>query len=555
MNEQGNRNRPHFGNGRAPRSMVVLAAGTLIALSCTRVPTMLRSKITVVGRVTVSPSKPLPGTSLFFTPGEPGLNDHGFAIADSSGTYSVRLISGTYDVEIGPTIGDGLLAHSERVTVSDNHARVDFTFRGCHVTGKVLAPNGALVDSGRVTAFLIAPGRSTAVSLLRQGSYSLLLPGGRYSFYAGAANYWSGFSPERKESVSIAADTIIDFQLDGIQVSGRVRGPDGLPMRDVAVRAQGANYSIQNRTAADGSYRLYVPSGLYRLWFSPPYPFFIIPRVVGPLAVTVPTSIDEDLSGIEWTGSVRRSDTNEPAPGITVVVKVIEDGDERIAAIRTGPQGEFRFILEADRRYDLATSDPERRETVVRMQGVTATTDTTLRILIPPQAIVTRADSTIKLSIRSVAGKTVHRIKKRRPPEWIEVTLHNTDRDTVILVLPGDGSYWGQRTPLMNWEIHALGGAPLGRTPVGLCGNINPLHAQEVFKLPPGGRRKFSTAVPEDYRYEKSHRYQFQLSYENRPAMDWGGWLLGSHDPDAMRLLRQSTPCKLLSNTLELKVE
>jgi len=465
------------------------------------------------------------------------------------------LISGTYDVEIGPTIGDGLLAHSERVTVSDNHARVDFTFRGCHVTGKVLAPNGALVDSGRVTAFLIAPGRSTAVSLLRQGSYSLLLPGGRYSFYAGAANYWSGFSPERKESVSIAADTIIDFQLDGIQVSGRVRGPDGLPMRDVAVRAQGANYSIQNRTAADGSYRLYVPSGLYRLWFSPPYPFFIIPRVVGPLAVTVPTSIDEDLSGIEWTGSVRRSDTNEPAPGITVVVKVIEDGDERIAAIRTGPQGEFRFILEADRRYDLATSDPERRETVVRMQGVTATTDTTLRILIPPQAIVTRADSTIKLSIRSVAGKTVHRIKKRRPPEWIEVTLHNTDRDTVILVLPGDGSYWGQRTPLMNWEIHALGGAPLGRTPVGLCGNINPLHAQEVFKLPPGGRRKFSTAVPEDYRYEKSHRYQFQLSYENRPAMDWGGWLLGSHDPDAMRLLRQSTPCKLLSNTLELKVE
>ncbi len=556
MNPQGDRYPPQFWKGRAVRRMILLMTGTLVALSCTRVPTALRSKITVVGRVTVSPSKPLPGTTLFFTSREPGLNDHAYAIADSSGTYSVRLISGTYEVEIEPTIENGLLAHSERATVSDIRTRVDFTFSGYHITGRVVAPNGALVDSARITASLIAPRYSRATSLLKRGSYSLLLPAGRYSFYAVAANYWSGFSPGRKESVSVTADTTIDFQLDGIQISGRVLGPDGLPMRDVAVMARGANYNytVQKRTTTDGNYQLFVPPGSYRLWFRPPHPFFIMPRVVGPMTITEPTSVDCNLSGIEWAGTIRRIGTNEPVPGITVLVKMIE-GDDQGAAILTGPQGDFRFILEADRRYDLATHDPENRETVVKVHGVTATTDTTLEILIAPQTTVTRADSTIKLSIRSVAGKTVHRTKKRWPPDWIEVTLHNTDRDTVTLVLPGDGSYWGWRTPLMDWEVREAGGPPLKRTPLALCGNINPLRAGEVFRLPPGAQRKFTTAVPEYYRYGKSHRYQFRLSYENRPHLAWGGSPLGAHDPNALRLLQQSTPCKLLSNALELEVK
>jgi hypothetical protein len=63
---------------------------------------------------------------------------------------------------------------------------------------------------------------------------------------------------------------------------------------------------------------------------------------------------------------------------------MIEDDDQRAAAIHTGSQGEFRFIVEADRRYDLTTYDPQIGEEVVRLRGVTATADTTLEILIPP---------------------------------------------------------------------------------------------------------------------------------------------------------------------------
>jgi len=50
---------------------------------------------------------------------------------------------------------------------------------------------------------------------------------------------------------------------------------------------------------------------------------------------------------------------------------------------------------------------------------------------------------------------------------------------------------------------------------------------------------------------EESHRYQFRLSYENRPYLSSGI----PRDSDVRHLLWQSTACKLVSNTLELKVK
>lgn len=146
-------------------------------------------------------------------------------------------------------------------------------------------------------------------------------------------------------------------------------------------------------------------------------------------------------------------------------------------------------------------------------------------------------DSTIQFSIRSSVGKAV------RPGNLIEVAIYNAGRDTVILPLPGDGSFEGWRTPLLGWEIREAGGPLLKQEPVGRCGNINPLYPNEVFQLPPGKTRTFGIVVPVYYVYEKLKRYQFRLSYENRPDMDWGlaGETMG-HDPEALRLLRRSTP-------------
>ena len=66
---------------------------------------------------------------------------------------------------------------------------------------------------------------------------------------------------------------------------------------------------------------------------------------------------------------------------------MIGDPDDRGAAIYTAAEGDFRFIMEANRRYDLVVYDPVRQEQVVGAQGVTATADTTFEILISPATV------------------------------------------------------------------------------------------------------------------------------------------------------------------------
>jgi hypothetical protein len=55
-----------------------------------------------------------------------------------------------------------------------------------------------------------------------------------------------------------------------------------------------------------------------------------------------------------------------------------------------------------------------------------------------------------------------------------------------------------------------------------------------------------------DYPY-KHERYLVQLLYENRPAL-LGGVPLGRDDPEAVRMPRSSTPCKLASNQIVVEV-
>ena len=167
-------------------------------------------------------------------------------------------------------------------------------------------------------------------------------------------------------------------------------------------------------------------------------------------------------------------------------------------------------------------------------------------------------DDTIHLSIRSLHGKTVRIMKfnRRYPPDWIAVTLRNDGEEKVILPLPGDGSEWGSRTPVIGWEIRDPGGALLSREPVGICGNLNAIRREEVFELLPGQERTFNRGLPDWYPYKKGHRYRVTFKYENRPEIGRpDGIILGRDDAEAIRLLGLSAPCKLVSNTIEVKIK
>jgi len=529
--------------------------GTLVFISCVKAPGSLRSKLVVRGRVLVASGQPMPGTSLSFQPGELGLNDYAHATADSSGAYSVRLTSGTYRVSVNP--GLGFLAHTEWVTVSNHHDWINFSFGGHRVTGRVITTNGTLVDSGRVMAILQSPSNGSsaeALSFIERGSYSLLLPSGSYSLRATTSNYWSGLYPAFREPVSIVADTVIDFEVGGVSVSGRVVGPDNLPLKDAVVEVVG--HPARVHTDDDGRYQLYVPSGSYKLVFQCSYPFFMPPRTIGPLAITSPALVDVSFSGVVWKGRIRRIGTSEPPQGIIVAVLPTENADGRAAAIGTGPRGDFRFVVEPGRRYDLEVYDRETREKEKVLEGATAAADTSFEILLPPLVVATRADSTVALSIRPASEPILYiQGKKSRRPVSVEATLRNNDPDSVTLVLPGDGSYFGRRTPLMDWEVLTADGRRVERQGVLLCGNINPLRADEVFTLPPGGEKKFLALVPSYYQYKRSGHYRLKLTYENRPRLSWAGDPLGRHDATAMRRIQKSTRCKLVSNAIQIEVK
>lgn len=367
---------------RAATGAAVLAPWFLLVISCTRMPTAPRFPVTLQGVVTGPAREPLPGISLSFHSDEQGHEDYGFAVTDSRGAYSVLLHRGTYQVRV-EGLYRGFLTRYDRISVSERHARVDFAFLGVWVTGRVLDPTGVALDSGFV--FARQTDERYALSSFRQGTYSLLLPAGTYSLAAGPADYWSGLPSKVWDSVPIESDTTIDLRLEGIPVSGTVLGPDGSPMSEVRVRADAQNApSVANQTRADGSYRLYLPSATYTFRFHPPYPFYIIPRIIGPQTIGTPVSIDCDLSGVDWSGTIRRSDTNQPVPGITVIVAMLDDPDGRGAAISNGAQGEFRFVMEQNRRYDLRAYDPGTDQEVARVPGLTATVDTTFEILVPP---------------------------------------------------------------------------------------------------------------------------------------------------------------------------
>lgn len=358
----------------------LLATTIVLALSCTRMPTAPRVPVLAEGRITGPADESVEGAYLYFYSSEVGALRFMVATTDSLGRYAVELFTGTYTVSIYPPADYATPSYEARVAFSTSDRRYDYRFQGVRVAGRVLGPTGAPIDSGQVLAFNHDQRYGSVRAALTNGAYSLLLPLGNYEFRARDANYRSGLPGRFFASVPISADTTIDIELGGIAVSGLVSGPDGLPMANVRVRA---DWMSQVYTAGDGRYLLYVPPGTYRIWFQPWSAFYIFPRVTDPLPIDAPTTVDCDLRGVEWTGTVRRAGTGEPLAGIMLSVRQAGDAVSRSASASSASAGEFRFILESDRSYDLNAYSPDVSRWVPILQGVAAIADTTFEIFIP----------------------------------------------------------------------------------------------------------------------------------------------------------------------------
>lgn len=153
-------------------------------------------------------------------------------------------------------------------------------------------------------------------------------------------------------------------------------------------------------------------------------------------------------------------------------------------------------------------------------------------------------------------------IKAAGPPTNAEyrpilVTLVNKGDKPVSLVMPGDGSSSGWRTPLIGWSVIKKGEAgkhpnevPLYKGP--RCKQMNPLQKSEIFTLQPGQSKKLEwTSIPDQV--DKPGTYRLVCYYANNPEIPWHAWR--QHDPEAIKLAQQSTKCFLRSNEIEIEVK
>lgn len=364
---------------------IVLAALTLLfALSCTRMPTGPRTQVTVHGTILGPSGEPVPFAWVIFFPEESVLRDSAldtFARTGDDGTYSLKLLPGDYEMHIDPVVHQEWLGYSSSIRVSEEHDQFDYAFHGHLVTGRLLDPEGTVVTRGGVFVQIHSPHPSQASAAIQQGTFSLLLPSGTYTFSAEARD--PAFPSRTLPNVPVDSDTTFDLELTGIPIQGTVTGPDGAPFPEARVEI----YPRRVSTDDAGAYRIYADPGVQAIrCFPPPDRHEVLWRTVA-RNVAAPITLDFDLRGVTWSGTVRYAGTLEPAAYQYVEALTLAP-DNRFAWWQTGSSGEFTMVLERDRTYDLDVRSPYSHDTdppeyLIRLH---ASADTTFDIVIPPPA-------------------------------------------------------------------------------------------------------------------------------------------------------------------------
>jgi len=125
-----------------------------------------------------------------------------------------------------------------------------------------------------------------------------------------------------------------------------------------------------------------------------------------------------------------------------------------------------------------------------------------------------------------------------------EAELVNGGGTPATVILPGDGSDAGWRTPIVHWTPDQ--GLVLR------CGNTDPLTADELMALLPGQRVALQfLGAPV---FDKPGPCAVTLELEHNPTLNRSGFPLGVDDADTLERLRRLPAYRVRSNTLQVLV-
>ncbi len=295
-------------------------------------------------------------------------------VTTAAGTYAVRVPPGTYDIDFRPP-ATSAFADAERlglvVGASDVAGLVDNLRTGFAITGTVRDKRNNKIKNVDIDVYDACTGERLATAhdnTDANGNYSVVVPAGTWTF-----NYDppACVALESVRSPGTIVDRSRSFgteQLkDAVAVSGIVHGPDGLPLADAKLKfydvtAAGAprQATTHDRTAADGSFSVLVPTGTYDVNVEPPAGQPILVGHLNSVAVGGPMSLGlVTLAAGQFVSGHVTAPGGAPVLNVNVnVVDALTRVSQRIAHDGTDAAGNFTIVL-APGTYDVEYDAPD----------------------------------------------------------------------------------------------------------------------------------------------------------------------------------------------------
>jgi len=143
--------------------------------------------------------------------------------------------------------------------------------------------------------------------------------------------------------------------------------------------------TARNTTNRYGSYRFYLPTGNYSFYAKPGRSSaHVAPRIANH-EVMAPGSLNLDLSGTEWRGTVRDSVTGTPLKSVAVMASITWLGQASrymSATSVSDRKGRFSLVLEPGRTYLLSLSRPDGRIAPKEIWGMVTGRDSSFDVLV-----------------------------------------------------------------------------------------------------------------------------------------------------------------------------
>jgi hypothetical protein len=365
---------------RPPFFAILLLA--VASWSCSDIATKPVAPVHVTGVIRDRAGMSLAGSDVTFQTRFDPLNPYGVyrsVRTNASGAYSIDLPPGGYWISVSPASGSGYGDVSVTRNFSGRAGTFDYQYSGFRVSGTVTVPDGTPMTQGIVDA---QGNAGFNAAMVRGGAFSFILPAGTYDFRLSASSV-IGIPEVTLHDIAVSADTVLSLAIGGNLIRGTVRGPSGRPLGDANVRADGIDARAVARTLVDGSYAMYLPPLDYAVSVIPgPADAYIASLGPAPRSILGPQTIDFDLSGIEWTGTVRLAGSGSPCAGASVLAAG-GGFSYSTAQCFADAAGHYRFVLRPYEVYDLYARTQTPNGTG-RLYGMLAVNDTTIDIIVQP---------------------------------------------------------------------------------------------------------------------------------------------------------------------------